>query len=102
MEYTQVNNEEINEMIKSKVLKKMTVVKDVPVKAVELNDEVVNKLLKEGGYKTVVVDNQGKIFVETTNKNINVGDYLVTNQIAGYENSYIIPATKFIKLYTIL
>jgi hypothetical protein len=100
MQYTQVDPSSINEMIKDGTLQKMTVVKDIPVKAVELTQEVVDKMLADGGYKTVVIDDEGKPFVETTNKKINVGDFLVTNQIAGYDNSYVVPAAKFSKLYT--
>lgn len=100
MEYTKVDEKQISEMINNGSLTKMTVVKDVPIKAIELTQEIVDKMLAEGGYKTVVIDDEGKPFVETTNKKINVGDMLVTNQIAGYDNSYVVPAAKFINLYT--
>ena len=100
MNYTKVDTAQIAEMIDNGTLTKMTVVKDVPVKAIELTQEVVDKMLAEGGYKTVVIDDEGKPFVETTNKKINVGDMLVTNQIAGYDNSYVVPAAKFVNLYT--
>lgn len=100
MEYTQVDGQKIAEMIENGTLTKMTVVKDVPVKAIVLTQEVVDKMLAEGGYKTVVIDDEGKLFEETTNKKINVGDMLVTNQIAGYENSYVVPSAKFVNLYT--
>jgi hypothetical protein len=100
MEYTKVDVEKISQMIQDGTLTKMIAVKNVPVKAIKLTQEVVDKILAEGGYKTVVIDDEGKPFVETTNKKINVGDMLVTNQIAGYDNSYIISAEKFTKLYT--
>lgn len=100
MEYTKVDSAKIAEMIENGTLTKMTVVKDVPVKAITLTQEVVDKMLAEGGYKTVVIDDEGKLFEETTNKKINVGDMLVTNQIAGYENSYVVPSAKFVNLYT--
>lgn len=101
MEYTQVNSTKIKEMIENKTLTKMTAVKNIPVKAIKLTQEIVDGMLAEGGYKTVVIDDEGKPFLETTNKKINVGDMFVTNQIAGYDNSYIIPAAKFEQLYTV-
>lgn len=100
MEFTKVSDEQINEMVQKGTLKEMTVVKDVPVKAVELTEKVVEEVLAQGGYKTVAIDKDGNLFPETTNKKINVGDFLVTNQIEGYENSYVVPAAKFANLYT--
>jgi hypothetical protein len=100
MEYTKVDAAKISELIQDGTLIKMTAVKNVPVKAIKLTQDVVDKMLAEGGYKTVVIDDEGKPFVETTNKKINIGDMLVTNQIAGYDNSYVISAEKFTKLYT--
>lgn len=100
MEYTNVNIEQMNQLVKDGTLKPIVAVKDVAVKAVELTQEVVDKMLAGGGYQTVVIDDQGKPFVETTNKKINVGDFLVTNKIVGYENSYVVPAAKFATLYT--
>lgn len=99
MDYTKVDVTKINELISNGTLKELIAIKDVPVKAIELTQEVVDKMLVAGGYETVVIDEQGKPFVETTNKKINVGDFLVTNQIAGYENSYVVPAAKFATLY---
>jgi hypothetical protein len=101
MEYTKVTNEQIAAMINDGTLTKMIAVKNIPVKAIKLTQEIVDKMLADGGYKTVVIDDEGKPFLETTNKKINVGDMLVTNQIAGYDNSYVIPAAKFEKLYTV-
>jgi hypothetical protein len=100
MEYTKVTNEQIAAMINDGTLTKMIAVKNIPVKAIKLTQEIVDKMLADGGYKTVVIDDEGKLFEETTNKKINVGDMLVTNQIAGYENSYVVPAAKFVNLYT--
>jgi len=100
MNYTQVTTTEIIDMINNGPLTKLTVVKDVPVKAVQLTQDVVDKMIANGGYQTIVVDDNGKSFVETTNKKLNVGDFFVTNQIEGQDNSYVVPAAKFVTLYT--
>lgn len=99
MEYSRVNASQIEEMIQEGKLQKLSVIKDIPVKAVQLTQNVVDNLLSKGGYETVVIDDNGKTFVETTNKKLNVGDFLVTNQISGYDNSYVVPQEKFAKLY---
>lgn len=99
MDYTKVDAAGINTLISNGTLKELTAIKDIQVKAIELTQPVVDKMLAAGGYETVVIDDQGKSFVETTNKKINVGDFLVTNQISGYDNSYVVPAAKFATLY---
>lgn len=99
MEYTKLDTQQILEMIENRTFKKMIAVKDVPVKAILLTQDIVDKIFAEGGYKTVVIDDEGNPFTETTNNKINVADMLVTNQIAGYENSYIVGSEKFAKLY---
>ena len=100
MNYNNVTPEGITKLINDGTLAKLTAVKDIPVKAVELTQTMVDDMLKSGGYQTVVVDDNGKQFIETTNKKLNVGDFLVTNQIEGQDNSYVVPAAKFAKLYT--
>ncbi len=99
MEYTQVNKKQIAELINNGTLKRLTAIKNAPVKAIELTKELVDKILDEGGYQTVVIDDNGNAFVETTNKKINIGDFLVNNQIAGYDNFYIVLSSKFFSLY---
>lgn len=99
MDYNKVDSDDINYLINNGTLKELIAIKDVQVKAIELTQPVVDKILAAGGYKTVVIDEQGNSFVETTNKKINVGDFLVTNQISGYDNSYVVPSAKFLTLY---
>lgn len=77
----------------------LTAKKDVPVRALVLDQAQIDKINAEGGFKTVVIDENGNAMVETVNKSMLPGDYLVTNQIEGQDNSYIVTAAKFAKLY---
>ena len=78
----------------------LTAKKDVPVRALTLDQAQIDKINAEGGFKTVVIDENGNTMVETVNKSMLPGDHLVTNQIEGQDNSYIVTAAKFAKLYT--
>lgn len=97
--YTQVNVSQINQMINDGVLVPLQAIKDKNVRAIELTQEVVNHMIANGGYQTVVLDEKGRASVETTNKKLNAGDWLVTNQIATHDNSYVVSSEKFFKLY---
>lgn len=99
MEYIKVDEVQIAEMISNGTLAEMKAVKDTQVIAVELTQKSIDAMMLKGGYQTVVIDDNGKPFVETVNKNLKVGDFMVTNQIAGYNNSYVISAEKFATIY---
>ncbi len=98
--FKEIDNEQIMTYIKAGILKEEQAVKDVPVKAIEITNEMLDEINKSGGYTTIVRSPEnGELVKETTNKNLNVGDFLVTNQINGYDNSYVVSAEKFKKLY---
>tara|TARA_B100000700_G_scaffold68939_1_gene76366 strand:+ start:39798 stop:40046 length:249 start_codon:yes stop_codon:yes gene_type:complete len=79
--------------IKAGILKEEQAVKDVPVKAIEITNEILDEINKSGSYTTIVRSPEnGELVKETTNKNLNIGDFLVTNQINGYNNSYFVSA----------
>jgi HEAT repeats len=96
--YASVSAEEMTAMVKG--FEAVVVKKDVPVKAVCLEQTEIDAINAKGGFETVVIDENGKAMVETKNKAMQPGDWLVTNQIEGQSNSYIVPAAKFAKLYS--
>lgn len=97
--YTQVTASQIQNLIDSQTFAQLKAIKNKNVKAVQLTAEVVEKILAEGGYQTVVLDDAGQALLETTNKKIAANDWLVTNMLAGYDNSYVVGAAKFPTLY---
>lgn len=99
MDYRFVTLDDVMSLIDAGVLANFTAVKNKEVVAEILTREKIDTILTRGGYETVCIDDDGFVYIETTNKNLKVGDYIVSNDIAGYDNSYIVPAAKFHQLY---
>ena len=96
--YTKTTPQGIRQMIASGALKEMKAIKDKNVRAIQLSESVAAQM-KESGYQTVAIDDDGSLLVETTNKKIATGDWILTNQIEGHNNSYVISGAKFPTLY---
>lgn len=97
--YIQTTPAQITDMIQNKTLQELKAVKNKIVHAQRLTTQMVQDLLAQGGYQTVVMDDNGKPMVETTNKKIAEGDWLLTQKLEGYDNCYIVGDAKFATLY---
>jgi hypothetical protein len=99
MHYKKIDKTDFLRLIQEGLVEKLTAVKDKTVVAEILTESSINRIFEMGGYPTVCYDDEGNPFVETVNKNIRAGDYLVANVIDGRENCYVINSEKFESLY---
>lgn len=87
-----ISTEQIRDAIEKGIFVELRVRKDIPVRA---------RLGMVGEQLVTLAEGEdGASFVETTNCVKHEGDYVVTNQISGRDNSYIVRAAKFASLYT--
>ena len=99
MNYKKIDKNDFLNFIQEGLLEKLTAVKDKTVVAEKITESTANQIFEMGGYPTVCYDDEGNSFVETVNKNVRIGDYLVANLINGKENCYVLKAEKFESLY---
>lgn len=101
-EYLNVTIDDINYMIESKTLKKIIATKNKTVHASQIQDQALLEHIHTVGVKTYVIDDatgEGT-YLETVNKNCNLGDYIVTQEVGhNNTNQYIVPKEKFEKSY---
>jgi hypothetical protein len=99
IQYSNKKAEDIRSLIASGNLVAKVAHKTGQVTATKLTSTIIEDIKKQGGFSTYVIDDNGKAHIETVNKSINLGDWLVTNLIDGNQNSYIIRDEKFTSVY---